>query len=190
MYYVRTKSEKTGHAREGNFKKWANNDSLITQTASNLSITHCLMDICALILNWLCCIILYCDVYFSWSLDFIVSISDFCNFKLLLRDTSRLRRDDGYIFNNTFYSTSSFTLTSFLFFLCFLCSILLISLGCRIKYFHFWSGYDVNFVFWFEMRLWHYDYVSSREKRILEDDEDFLILFEALYYAVRSGIIR
>ena len=145
------------------------------------------MDIRALILNWLCCIILYCDVYFSWSLDFIVSISDFCNFKLLLRDTSRLRRDDGYIFNNTFSSTSSFTLISFLFFLC---SILLISLGCRIKYFHFWSGYDVNFVFWFEMRLWHYDYVSSREKRILEDDEDFLILFEALYYAVRSGIIR
>ena len=48
----------------------------------------------------------------------------------------------------------------------------------------------MNFDFWFEMRLWHYDYVSSREKLILEDDEDFLILFEELDYAVRNGIIR
>ena len=112
------------------------------------------MDIRALILNWLCCIILYCDVYFSWSLDFIVSISDFCNFKLLLRDTSRLRRDDGYIFNNTFYSTSSFTLISFLFFLC---SILLISLGCRIKYFSFleWIRREFCFLVWNEVvALW------------------------------------
>ena len=42
----------------------------------------------------------------------------------------------------------------------------------------------MNFDFWFEMRLWLYDYVSSREKWILEDDENFFILFEALYYAV------
>ena len=87
---------------------------LLTLTASNFWINHWLMDVCALILNWLCCMHLCCDMYFLWFHCFYFW---FCNLNFLLRDSSCLRRDDSNIFSKTFYSTSYsiFYFISFLF---------------------------------------------------------------------------
>lgn len=46
---------------------------LLTQTASNFCINHWIMNVCTLILNWLCCMNLSCNMYSLW---LIVSISD------------------------------------------------------------------------------------------------------------------